>query len=137
MIEDAGSAACVLIAPAPLPAVVGTTPFKMVSVFAEPSLFVLVFGADCPVASPPSETFSVSVEEVLTVSPVTATGEPPAEVVGSGIPSVAEVAPGARCSTSLLELDTRFAATGSTDDGEPAIEVIADGTSAAPDGELD
>ena len=54
--EDAGSAACVVIAPAPLSDVAGTPAFVIVLVFAKPSLPVLVFGVGIPeVASPPSD----------------------------------------------------------------------------------
>ena len=54
--EDAGSAAFVVIALAPLPDVVGTTIFPILLVFTEPSLPVLVFGAGSPeVASPPAD----------------------------------------------------------------------------------
>ena len=54
--EDAGSAGCVVTAPAPLPDVPGTTWLTMVLVFAEPSLPVLVLGAGTPeVTSPPRD----------------------------------------------------------------------------------
>ena len=94
--EDAGSAACVVIAPAPPAVVVETAPFTIVLVFAGPSStdFVLDAGTSEVVSPPGGEELPFAVAEVLVVSPGTAAAKSPAEVVASGVPSADVLTPG-------------------------------------------
>ena len=94
--EDAGSAACVVVTPAPLAAVVETAPFTIVLVFSEPSSTDLVLDAETPeVASPPGgEELPVALAEVSVLSPGTGADEPPTDVVVSGVPSADTLTPG-------------------------------------------
>lgn len=138
-------------APAPLPSVVGTAPFTLVFVLAEPSLSVLVFGPGMTeVASPAGDEVSpMSLREVLMVSVDRAANISPAEVAAGEVPSVAVVAPAAGRAVSPPVLDMMVVPAGSTTAEEPApavvtvgvtpsaIEVVVGGIPAPSDDKLD
>ena len=113
----------------------GTIPFTLVLVLAEPSLSVLEFGAGVPeVASPTEGEWSaMSLEEVLMASPGTTVDESPAEVAAGGISPVLVVTPAA----SLLLLDLTVLSAEGTIAGELTPAVVTVGLLRPSDDELD
>ena len=94
--EDAGSAACVVIAPAPPAVVVETAPFTIVLVFTGASSTDFELDAGTPeVASPPGgEELPFTLAEVSMVSPGTAADEPQTEELDSRLKKKKIVSPG-------------------------------------------